>query len=358
MKLRKILLKIVAPLFAIVVLAAMPQRANGLSLDLDSIATWGKFPRFCVNTYRWGDKFFNTYDSAYVQGTGYKFNIKVKSDTWVDNYIFELPDGYRMNMVSDFCTSAGAWVTYLALSAGYDINVSKYIGGATTSRKKWNFRFNCALLSADFYWITNDVGTRITSFGERGDLQKYDLRFTGINTSIFGVDAFYHFNNKRYSRAAAFNYSKIQQRSQGSFFLGLSYWSQDFTFDFQELPPEIKYQLPPEWIESGYIYHSTSKNYSLRLGYGYNWVFHPHWLLGVSESPILGLKRGVFNYGETKYTASLYNRFQFSLIWNNRAWFAGLVGSAETGIFIDKKTSLFSNVLTFEASVGYRFNLW
>ena len=70
-----------------------PAKASALGLDLDSIAAWGKFPRFCVNTYRWGDRFFNTYDSLYVQGTGKKFNIKFKVDSWSDLYNFRLDDG-------------------------------------------------------------------------------------------------------------------------------------------------------------------------------------------------------------------------------------------------------------------------
>ena len=343
---------------AVMGLCSLAPRANGLSLALDSIATWGKFPRFCVNTYRWGDKFFNSYDSTYVEGTGYKFNVKFKTETWLDNYMFEMPDDYRMSMVSDLCTSAGVWVTYLAVSAGYDLNVSKYIGGATTSRKKYNFRFNCALLSADFYWITNDVGTTINRFGQNGDMKHYDLRFTGINTSIFGLDAYYHFNNKRYSRAAAFNYSKIQKRSQGSWFLGFSYWQQDYTFDFKELPEELLNQLPEAWAENNYIYHTNSHNYSLRGGYSYNHVFHKHWLLGVSESPILGLKRGSMNGVGPKYSVSLYNRFQMSLIWNNRRWFAGIIASAENGFFFNNHSTLVTGLFNVEASLGFRFNLW
>ena len=343
---------------ACLALCATQPKAHSISLALDSIATWGKFPRFCVNTYRWGDKFFNTYDSAYVKGTGYKFNVKFKTETWVDNYVFDLPENYRMNMVSNFCTSAGFWVTYLALSAGYDLNVSKYIGGSETSRKRYAFNFNCALLSANFYWITNDVGTTITEFGRRGHTQRYDLRFTGINTSIFGLDAYYHFNNKRYSRAAAFNYSKIQERSQGSFYLGFSYWTQDFTFDFQELPNELKKQLPSSWAEENYVYTTNSHNYSVRGGYGYNWVFHKHWLLGVSESPILGLQKLAKDNSRHKFNVSLYNRFMLSLVWNNRKWFAGIIGSAENGLFFDKDNTLISGVFNVEASVGFRFNIW
>lgn len=329
-----------------------------MGIPLDTIATWGRFPRFCVNTYRWGDKFFNTYDSTYVEGTGYKFNVKYKTDSWVDDYIFEMPDNYRMRMASDFCTSAGFWVSYLALSVGYDLNVSQFVGGSKTSRKRWQFRFNCALLSAELYWITNDVGTNIRSFGKKNDMPHMNTRFTGINTSTFGVDAYYHFNNKRYSRAAAFNYSKIQTRSQGSWFLGFSYWHQRFNFDFNRLPPELLHQLPINWEKFGYYYTTNNDNYSVRIGYGYNWVPRRHWLIAVSESPILGLKDGTLNNGNRKISVSLYNRAQASVVWNNKKWFAGIIGSAETGIFFNKEHALINGVYTFEASVGYRFNLW
>lgn len=261
-------------------------------------------------------------------------------------------------MSSDYCTSAGMWLTYLALSVGYDMNVSKYLGGSETSRRKFQFGFNCALLSADLYWISNDVGTTITSFGPRNNSTHPDVRFTGINTQIFGVDAYYHFNNKRYSRAAAFNYSKIQKQSQGSFYLGFSYWKQDFSFNFNKLPSDMVDHLPPEWEKFGYMYRSVSNNYSVRVGYGYNWVPARHWLIAVSESPVLGLKNGTLNGDKRRINVSLYNRAQASVVWNNHRWFGGVVGSFENGLFFAKRHALISGVYSIEASFGCRFNLW
>lgn len=343
----------------VTVMLSVPQKAGAFSLALDSVATWGKFPRFCVNTYRWGDKFFNSYDSAYVEGTGYKFNGKLKTDTWVDNYRFALPDKYVMNMRSDWCTSTGLWLTYLALSVGYDVNVSKFFGGSDQARKRFNFNFNCALFGANFYWITNDVGTKINEFGPRHNEQKLNIPFTGINTQIFGFDTYYILNNKRYSRAAAFNYSKIQKRSQGSFFFGFAYWKQKYDFDFSKLPIDIREDLPESWAERDYRYSASNHNYSLCAGYGYNWVFARHWLLGVNESPVLGLKHGYINNpGKVANSLSLYNRFKLSVIWNNGEWFAGIIGNAENGLIYDKDHQLISGVFSFEASVGYRFNLW
>lgn len=343
----------------VVAMCFVQERAHGFSLALDSVREWGKFPRLCVDVYRWGDRFFNTYDTAYVQGTGYKFNVKTRVETWQDRYNFALPDGYRMAMNSDPCTSTGLYVSYLAVSAGYDINVNKILGNREPARKRFRFQFNCALLSAEFYWITNDVSTRIKSFGRHGEQQHYDINFKGINTSIFGVDAYYSLNNKRYSRAAGFYYSKNQLKSQGSFFGGFSYWRQDFKFDFTQLPLNIINTLPPSWAESGYEYNVVNSNYALRLGYGYNWVFAPHWVAAVSESPIIGLKHGFINEpGNIKYSFSAYNRLQASVVWSNRHWFAGMVGTLENGIVYDKDHSLLNSVLNLDASVGYRFNLW
>lgn len=350
--------RITAIVTVIVLAIAAGGNARALSLDLDSIARWGKFPRFCVNTYRWGDKFFNTYDSAYVQGTGYKFNVKTKAEAWLDNYDFILPDDYRLNMLSEVNTSLGFYVTYLAVSLGYDINIGKIFDVGTVKRNKFNFKLNCALLSADLYWITNHVGTNVLSYGRPGHRVDCNIPFTGINTNIFGLDTYYFFNNKRYSRAAAFNYSKVQMRSQGSWFLGISYWTQDFKFDFVSLPDEIKADMPKEWADNGYVFHTVNHNYAIRGGYGFNWVFHRHWALGVCESPIVGFRHGSVNGADHKTSPSLYNRFQFSTVWNNRHWFAGIVFTAENGLFVDKDQMLINGVFTTELSLGYRFNLW
>lgn len=341
------------------VLSSLSGRAYGFPLALDSIREMGKFPRMCVDVYRWGDKFFNTYDTAYVEGTGYKFYGKAKVETWGDRYRFSLTDDYRLDMVSDPCTSFGLYLTYLAVSVGYDMNVSKIFGSSEPARKRFNFGFNCALFSAEFYWITNDVSTVIKQYGYNTHLNQAEIRFRGINTKTFGADVMYYFNNKRYSQAAAFNYSKVQKRSQGSFYAGLSVWKMDYNFNFNELPDNIKYELPDTWRECGYIYEASSRNYSLRFGYGYNWVFAQNWVAAVSESPIVGIKKGYINYvDQTKYSFSLFNRAKFSLVWTNDHWFAGGVLKIDNALVYDKDHSLINTVLNGEISVGYRFNLW
>lgn len=49
--------RLLAAILVGVCICLSAQRTSAFSLALDSVAEWGKFPRFCVNVYRWGDRF-------------------------------------------------------------------------------------------------------------------------------------------------------------------------------------------------------------------------------------------------------------------------------------------------------------
>lgn len=349
--------KLISVVFALSAIAFCSLESKALSFNLDSIAEWGRFPRFCIDVYRWGDGFFNGYDKSYVMPTGYKFNVKTKVDNWLDSYSFRLIDRVNMHMVSDPSSSLGFWLTYMAVSVGYDINLSKYFTGSSRTRKRFDFQFNCSLFAAEMYFISNDVGTTITRFGVDGVTHPISLDFQGINTSTFTLDAYYFFNHKKYSHAAAFSFSREQVKSAGSFFAGFSYFDQKYEFDFSSLPYSMKRLLPESWKD--YRYVVNAKNYGLKLGYGYNWVVGRHWALCISEAPTIGLKRGYISVeSEDKLSFSLYNTLRMSGVWSNGKFFFGVLGRIESALFYDKEHTLLSNMVDLEVSAGYRFNLW
>ncbi len=341
--------------FALLVAFLAPQQSEAISFALDSIAEWGKFPRFCVNTYRWGDKFFNGYDTTYVRGTGYKFNAKITTDSWLDGYNFRLPDNTQIFMRTDPSTSLGFYLTYLAVSVGYDVNLNKYFGGPDRNRERWRFGFNCMLFAAEAYIVKNNVGATIKKFGMEKNL---DLPFNGIDNYTWGIDAYYFFNHKRYSEAATFSYSRVQRRSQGAFYTGFSIYTQKLNFDFSTLPSSLRELLPEHWTD--YKYRVNTHNYALRVGYGYNWVFAPKWVLGVSESPIIGIRKGYVNSDIEKVSLSLYNRLKLSVVWNsaNGRFFAGGVCKFDVAIVNNQRTTYAGGVLSGEAVFGVRFNIW
>lgn len=343
----------------IVVIAGMVSapRTSAVSFALDSIAEWGKFPRFCVNTYRWGANFFNSYDSTYVQGSGKLFNVKTRMQSWTDAYHFRFENAYDMDMMSDVNTSLGFYLTYMAVSVGYDMNIGKYFNGGQRARQRFNLQFNCSLFAMEYYSQVNDVGTTIRRMGPRGETVSTDIAFGGINTRSWGLDMYYFINHHKYSQAAALYYSKIQTKSAGSFFAGLALFGDDYRFNFTSLLDKDA-QLPPDWDSANY--RVKQMNYALRVGYAYNWVFHPGWVFAVWEAPAIGFSRGYINKpSEMKYTFALSNRFRASLVYNHKKrWFFGIVINGESGLVYDKQHNLLVNNISAEASAGFRFNLW
>lgn len=335
------------------------QKASAEFLSLDSIASWGKFPRFCVNTYRWGDHFFNNYDSTYVQSSGYRFNVKAKIDSYVDVYNFRLEDGYKMMFNSRPSTSMGLYLTYMAVSVGYDMNVSKFFNADNGARKRFNFQFNCSLFGAEIYKITNDAHMKITRLGYPDETQKVNLDFKGFHSESWGLNLYYFFNHRHYSQAAAFAYSKIQAKSSGSLFAGFEFWDEDYDMDFNDVAANIsnKPDLIANW---NYHYRANSKNYGLKIGYAYNWVFHDGWCLGVSEAPTVGIRTGYINDASSQRTSfAMSNRFKISCIYNHhKRWFYGFITTVDTGLIYDSRHAFLSNNFSFEASAGFRFNLW
>lgn len=335
-----------------------PQNARAAFLNLDSIASWGKFPRFCVNTYRWGDRFFNGYDSTYVQGSGHRLNIKAKADSWMDVYDFRFKDHYKLSFENHPSTSMGLWLTYMAVSVGYDVNVSKIFNPSQGARKRFDFQFNCMLFAAEYYSIDNTVGMTISRMGYPDRMKRVRIDFDGFHSNSWGLNLYYFFNHKHYSQAAAFHYSKIQVKSAGSLYAGFAYWQQKYDMDFTGVMAALG--MPPSLSEWDNHYRVSNKNYAIKIGYAYNWVFHKGWCVGISEAPTIGIRDGYINMPQEQKTSfSLSNRFRASLIYNrNKRWFFGIVGNVDTGLIYDKQHTLLSNNFSLEASAGFRFDIW
>ena len=346
MRIKKILMVLTA-----MVCVAVPGKA--LSFALDSVAEWGKFPRFCVNTYRWGDRFFNSYDSAYVKGTGYKMNVKLRTNSWIDDNRFLIDHDCKVEMRSPSTNTIGFDITYLAVSLGYDFNINKLFGGVDRRKSKFNFDFTCALFTASLYSIKNDVGMNLKRVG---DMKGINEKFDGVRTSSWGIEAVYFFNNNRYSYAAAFSISKLQLRSQGSFFVGFSCNNQDLNFDFAKLPDYLKPQLPEEWHSR--VFTVKEQTCGVKGGYAYNWVPAKHYNIGASEAVIPSVSKGKQSSVNPGCSFRLYNRLNLSVTWNNRRWFAGIVGKTDVAVVADKKTILANSLFSVEMKVGWRFNLW
>ncbi|MCH5234180.1 MAG: DUF4421 domain-containing protein [Muribaculaceae bacterium] len=319
----------------------------------DTTVIWPKFLKFCVDVYNWGDKTFNSYDPEYVIGTGKRWKVRLVSDNWLDTYAMRLPQGINTNMSSDVYANIGAYIQYMAVSVGSSYDVEKLFNKKEPSHKKYEFGFVCALFNAELYYHENRGGVNIRKFGDLNDGKLIKEYFPGVSMYTLGFDAYYFFNNKRYSQGAAYNFAKYQLKSQGSFILGLSITNQKLNFDFSQLPDNLKDKLPDEDIINYYFHYNS---YAILGGYGYNWVLAPKLLFNATILPSIGFSHYYEDSLEgNKYLLSLNIQGKLSLTYNLGNYYFGLMGNVKGHYYKQGKMSLFSSIENFSAYIGLRF---
>lgn len=320
----------------------------------DTSVIYPKFLKFCVNVYNWGDRTFNSYDPEYVVGTGKRWKFRIVNENWSDSYAMALPEHLRTDMLSNLYSNIGAYIQYMAVSFGYSYDMANIVGGSSTDHKKYEFGFNCALFNAEIYYQENTGGTFLRKFGKYKNGKFFKEEFPGVELHNFGIEAYYFFNNKKYSQGAAYNFSKIQKKSQGSFLAGLGYSNQKINFDFYLLPEHLKQYLT---IPVGnYLFHYRSVN--IIVGYGYNWVIAPRLLFNITMMPAFGVSHCYEDSLEgDKYKFAFHINGRSSLTYNLGNYFFSLIAKANGHLYRSGTydMTLFNSIINFSANIGIRF---
>lgn len=322
-------------------------------LDMkDTTVVYPRFLRFCVDVYNWADHAFNSYDTTYVSGTGKRWKARILNDDWVDSYALNLDKKLSMRMLSDIYCNLGAYLQYMAVSIGYTIDVSNIMGNKKANHKKMEFGFNCARFNVDAYYSENTGGTYLRTFGKYKDGHLFKSRFHGLTLYKFGVDAYYFLNNRRYSQGAAYNFSKIQRKSAGSFIAGFSYSNLNASLDFSTLDPKLEPFLTI--APNKYRFHYN--NYCLLLGYGFNWVITPKLLFNITAMPTIGIANCYEDSVEgSGNLLSLNIKGKGSLTYNLGNVFFCCIAKIDGNWYRSDRQSFFSSIENFSANVGIRF---
>ena len=306
---------------------------------------------FCYKTYVWGDKAFNSYDSAYVKGTGKNWKLILKSDNWLDSYIGKSFNDVKMVVNSNIVSNIGVSLSFMAVSVGYTMSISNLIHGGKVS-KKLDFSFTCARFTADaYYWENqNDVNAIYTD--KNIDDERHRFRTSGVSRKAMGLTAYYFFNNRRYAQAAAYCFSKYQKRSAGSWLAGISMQHFDVKFDLERINDEMRIFFPSQEATPRILYN----DYCVLLGYGHNWVLGPNWLLNLTLTPYLGYRCNILPQpGQKKSDISISLRGRLGVVYNHNRFFLGLQGYADHHRFKSKDSRLVNSTLEFTALAGIRF---
>lgn len=318
----------------------------------DSTVEYPKFMRFCVGLYNWGNEFFNGTDPEYLEGTGRRWKAFLKSDNWVDSYAMNLGGRMPIRIMSDIYCNAGGYLQYMAVSVGYSLDLSNIIGNKAQNHSKLEFSFSCQRFSVDAYFNTNTGGSYLRTFGKYKDGHLFKKYFPGVTLSTYGIDAYYFINHRRYSQGAAYNFSRIQRKSAGSWIVGFSYSNIDISMDFTQLPYPLMYFLTVPAQEYRFHYNA----YTLAGGYGYNLVFGRNWLFNITVIPIVGLNYCYMDSTEGKRNQiSLGFKGKSSLTYNLNDFFIGVQGRIDGHWYRSYNFSFFSSIENLAAMVGVRF---
>lgn len=326
-------------------------KKNQLAMN-DTTVKWPKFLKFCVDVYRWGDRVFNSYDTAYVIGTGRRWKARVVNDNWTDSYVMRFNKDMYLLMQSDIYCHLGAYLQYMAVSVGYNIDMTNIIGNKPTNHKKFDFGFTCARFNASLTYSENSGGTYLRKFGDYNSGKRINIPFEGLNLRSLNVDAYYIFNNRKYAEGAAFGFARLQIKSAGTLVAGFNYANQDLTLDFKKLNPKL---LPYLTIaDNKYRFHYDT--YSFIVGYAYNWVITRHLLYNISVLPSLGWNKCYEDSSEGRVRQFTFGvNGKTSLTYNIGDFFAAVVGKADLHWYNSKKFSIISSIFNFSLSAGVRF---
>ncbi len=312
-----------------------------------------KFLRFAWRTYKWGDKAFNSYDTAYVVGTGKNWKLMLKSMNWVDNYTGEPMPNSHIFIRSNLTSNIGLQLSFMAVSVGFTMGVTDLIHGKGKS-KKLDFSFTCARFAAEAYYMEN-VGATTMDYRHKTDAEKYKGTihdFNGLKRMSYGMSAYYFFNNRRYAQAAAYCFSKYQKRSAGSLIAGINLQHRDMRFDADEFPAIVRDQLPEGVEMPRFLYN----DYCVMVGYGYNWVMSKSWLLNITMAPYLGYRHVIATQHENRIsTFSINMRARMGAVYNHKQFFVGLQGYADIHRYRTDDYYFVGAILDFTALVGIRF---
>lgn len=328
--------------------------ASGFHIN-DPRIRYPKFPRFVVNVYNWGDRLFNSYDSTYVVGTGKNWKVMSKSYNWMESYMlmFSARSRDMLHIRSDIFCDLGVYISFMAISVGYTSKVNSWFGDTGNDRKNLNFNFTSSRIYANLDFTSTEGNARITHFGGYKNGKSFSYKFNDIKHKSLTGEIYYFFNNRKYSQAAAYCYSKYQLTSAGSWILGFAFNSQSVDMDFSSLPADMQQYLPS--IASDYRFRYT--DYGLLGGYGHNWVLAPRkWLINFTALPSMGYRHSYSGSTEgRKNMVSSNVRARFAVVYNHKALFASLNGRFDAHLYFNSKYAFFNSTESLSLIVGARF---
>lgn len=307
-----------------------------------------------VSVVRFLDRTFSTHDTLYVTPNKYRFTVMTQYCCRHEFYNFSSFDQKQsITITPKEKHSMGVqfgwkWVLcYLSFDLDSKSNDTDFFFSCSNSR--------CGL---DILYRKKNEGFKISRLdgfynGDR-EIQANNRPFDGISVSQIGANAFYIFNNKRFSYRSAYGHSTVQRVNAGGFILGLSYNMQEFLIDSNKFDGDIREQLSPNMNIDGIKYH----NISISGGYSYNWVLARNLIANATLTPAICYKSASFKKQDGDKFVDNINfdlTAKAALVYNNTRWYAGTAIIANTFSYRKDYLSAVNGLGTLKVYIGINF---
>lgn len=279
-------------------LSAEAFTADSLAAASLAALTVAKKPSFlerCGAVGRWLKRLVDSFDDInpeYIEPIGYNFTAMGQVTTNFERYTISLDDySQTLSFRQRPDLRVGPYFGWRWLFFGYTYDMTSFGKSAPRRGSKTEFSLYTSRVGIDLMWrrTGSDFYLRkVHGFGDAG--QEYEGRDIEdyISTSITGLNFYYIFNYHKFSNPAIFSQSTIQRKSAGSWQLGFGVTAHDIRFNYEALPAAMFSEVATNQYAT--LSRAKYMNYNISVGYGYNWVFHRGWCLGISLMPALGYK--------------------------------------------------------------------
>ena len=336
------------------------QNSKGVLVNLtDGIATT---VRHTGRKIRKVGKEFNAVDTPFISPNLYNLAFMLEHSSWYEYYRLGSNSNNGEQSIS-FSPNAnfklGVYFGWRWIFLGYSFDVKDIFGGHKNKAKKTEMALNLysSKFGVDLYWRKTGSDFKIRSYnGFQLNTPTKNMDFNGFQSKIKGLNAYWIFNYKRFSYPAAYSQSTNQRKSAGSLMAGFSYSQHNISFDYDKLPTEMRDQLHNALLFKKVKY----SDYSLCLGYGYNWVFAKNWVSNLSLLPAIAYKKSKINDPPQPHTHWIKDiNFDLitraSIVYNNSKYFAGAALVMHTYDYRKEDFSLTNTFGTLRVYVGLNF---
>ena len=336
------------------------QNSKGVLVNLtDGIATT---VRHTGRKIRKVGKEFNAVDTTFISPNLYNLAFMLEHSSWYEYYRLGSNSNNGDQSIS-FSPNAnfklGVYFGWRWIFLGYSFDVKDIFGGHKNKAKKTEMALNLysSKFGVDLYWRKTGSDFKIRSYnGFQLNTPTKNMDFNGFQSKIKGLNAYWIFNYKRFSYPAAYSQSTNQRKSAGSLMAGFSYSQHNISFDYDKLPTEMRDQLHNALLFKKVKY----SDYSLCLGYGYNWVFAKNWVSNLSLLPAIAYKKSKINDTPQPHTHWIKDiNFDLitraSIVYNNSKYFAGAALVMHTYDYRKEDFSLTNTFGTLRIYVGLNF---